>query len=164
MNKELGHSIVDDNLSGNIGQVVVVLPNVGRRVLMQLRDDIPEIPFPNMWGFFGGTIESGESPYEAGKREIHEEIGLQEDNLLYLGANFVPEVGHTSHAFFCPLLVPLSNLKLDEGQDMALLSLEEILSGKFKSPGNGREFKVVSVPYISDSVCRMLDVIDQQEP
>ena len=45
--------------------------------LMQLRDDIPSIVFPEHWGLFGGTIESGESVCEAASRELEEEIALR---------------------------------------------------------------------------------------
>ena len=31
------------------------------------------------WGFFGGTLESGETPYQAIRRELQEEIGMVPD-------------------------------------------------------------------------------------
>ena len=35
------------------------------RLLVYLREDKPEIPFPNHWDFFGGHLEEGETPEEA---------------------------------------------------------------------------------------------------
>ena len=44
------------------------------RCLLQLRE--ADKRFRHTWGFFGGTLEKGETPYEAIKRELLEEIGL----------------------------------------------------------------------------------------
>tara|TARA_Y100000588_G_C14226602_1_gene913423 strand:- start:795 stop:1247 length:453 start_codon:yes stop_codon:yes gene_type:complete len=49
------------------------------RLLMQLRDDRQDIFFPGRWGLFGGAIEDGESPLEAIKREIWEELSVDFD-------------------------------------------------------------------------------------
>jgi 8-oxo-dGTP diphosphatase len=40
------------------------------RLLIYLRDDKPGIPFPSHWDFFGGHLESGETPEEALLREF----------------------------------------------------------------------------------------------
>jgi len=40
------------------------------RFLMQLRDDIPTILYPGVWGLFGGHLEAGESPEIGLKREL----------------------------------------------------------------------------------------------
>ncbi len=44
------------------------------RYLLQHRDDIPGIWFPGHWGCFGGAIDAGESPLDALKRELSEEV------------------------------------------------------------------------------------------
>ncbi|KOG59569.1 hypothetical protein ADK38_42615, partial [Streptomyces varsoviensis] len=41
-----------------------------------LRDNIDGICWPGHWSFLGGRVESGETPYEAITRELHEEAGL----------------------------------------------------------------------------------------
>lgn len=45
-------------------------------VLTILRDDRPDIPFPNCWDLPGGGRERDETPVECVLRETHEEISL----------------------------------------------------------------------------------------
>lgn len=53
-----------------------ILVHEDGRILMQLRDDRPDIWYPNHWGLFGGGVEAGESPEEALCRELYEELEL----------------------------------------------------------------------------------------
>lgn len=43
-------------------------------VLLLLRDDKPEIPYPNTWDLPGGHVEGSESPSECIRREMGEEL------------------------------------------------------------------------------------------
>lgn len=56
------------------------------RLLIYLRDDKLGIPFPNHWDFFGGHLESGETPDQALVREVEEELGLALKDWKYFRA------------------------------------------------------------------------------
>ena len=60
-----------------VRSVGAILMNRQGQILLQLRDDRPELPFANCWTTFGGAIEAGESPDEAIRRELLEEIELE---------------------------------------------------------------------------------------
>ena len=51
------------------------------RYLMQLRDRLPHIFYPDHWGCFGGAVDAGEQPQEALLRELREEIGFEAGGL-----------------------------------------------------------------------------------
>jgi len=53
---------------------VVFLAKDTGRCLLQLRKS--EKRFKHTWGFWGGTLEANETPYDAIKRELGEEIGF----------------------------------------------------------------------------------------
>lgn len=59
---------------GGATAAIIVLED-GRYVL-QHRDPIPEIWFPDHWGMFGGATEPGETDEQGLRRELMEEISL----------------------------------------------------------------------------------------
>lgn len=52
---------------------------------MQLRDDRPDIFYPDHWGCFGGAIETGETAEQALIRELKEELSFQPRDPVQIG-------------------------------------------------------------------------------
>ncbi|WP_043676220.1 NUDIX hydrolase [Clavibacter michiganensis] len=106
----------------------VVLVDGAGRILLQLRDDIPTIPFPGMWAIPGGMLEPGETPLACIVREVEEE----------LGARIPPaEVAHLltrtrsygiEHTFTARLDVAAEDIRLTEGQRVAWFALDEAVA------------------------------------
>lgn len=47
------------------------------RLILQQRDDVPEIVYPGLVSLFGGHREAGENPHTCMQRELEEEIGVK---------------------------------------------------------------------------------------
>ena len=105
----------------------------GDKLLAILRDDIPTIPYPNMWELPGGGREGKESPFECIQREVFEElrIRLTEDCLLWSkihpstlqeGKQSVFLVGELTQEQIDSIVFG------DEGQGYKLMPIEEFIS------------------------------------
>ena len=56
--------------------VAIIITNNRNEVLIQLRDNNPNISYPNSWTLPGGVVEPPETPNQAAQRELAEETGL----------------------------------------------------------------------------------------
>jgi 8-oxo-dGTP diphosphatase len=98
----------------------------GDRVLLQLRDDNPNITYPNYWGLFGGTLDPGETPEQAMRRELTEELTWIPAEVQFLFTWEEIETLAMTYVFGVPLTVPADQLQLTEGQALKLFALDEL--------------------------------------
>ncbi len=137
-------------------EVVVILSYANNKVLMHLRDIKEEIAFPGCWGFFGGSVDDGETPDDASARELFEEIGYSPAIMHKLGFEIIPDLGNTaSHAYYCQLTIPVDEIQLKEGLDLGLFSLEEIMSKELYSLKMGKAFPVIEIPTLFNTIKKL---------
>lgn len=97
------------------------------KYLMQLRDNLPTIAYPGVWGLFGGHLDPGEKPQDTISRELIEEINYPAEKLTPFRS--YGDSKYMRYVFSCPLTIPLDNLELREGEDLELLTLAEVEQG-----------------------------------
>lgn len=112
---------------------LVLLENRQGCFALQLRSNIPSIPNPDRWGFFGGHIEEGESAEDGALREIHEELNCRLDpSRLQALERFRREPNTHYSVFHYAVEAELDNVELQEGEDFDLFDLKQILSGQIR--------------------------------
>ena len=94
--------------------------------LLQLRDHTPGIVYADVWSFFGGAIEAGETPWQALQRELTEELEWQPHRGIYLYDWVNPEHPCRIHFFMVPFTGERSALVLHEGKDLGWFNLDEV--------------------------------------
>lgn len=107
----------------------IILFNNNNEVLLILRDDKLSIPFPNMWDIPGGKVEIGETPEEAIRREMKEEMGLANLGEINLFGIFTSE-NITDNVFWKKMDINPAQIDLKEGQRIEYFDLERIKKTK----------------------------------
>ncbi|EBA05053.1 NUDIX domain protein [Rhodobacteraceae bacterium HTCC2150] len=101
-------------------------------VLVLLRDDFAEIPFPNCWDFPGGGVDFGETPIDCALRETTEEVGLSIPATAISWARPFHSLDGTQRSWFFVAEVSktiLQSARLgDEGQECRLMPCSEFLA------------------------------------
>ncbi len=102
---------------------VIIFYDGNKRILLQDRCEISK--YGEEWGFFGGGIESGETPEEAVVRETKEELDYDLKDF-----SFFRKFHYLNHEFDVNLYVftarlPFKKFIVKEGKRGKLFSLEE---------------------------------------
>lgn len=98
-----------------------------KRLLFILRDNNPNISFPNTWSLPGGGIEDGESETEAISRELKEEICIVPKGIVFLGKQIYKDGSEVYRYLVYLKREEYEDLKLgDEGQKLDFFSIEEV--------------------------------------
>jgi 8-oxo-dGTP pyrophosphatase MutT (NUDIX family) len=118
--------------------VILVAPDGA--VLMQLRDDTPDIMFPGHWGITGGAGHADETPEETARREVLEETGLTLRRIEAFKAYYFKETkaaggarrsartaaDYELYLFHAPCITPADELVCGEGRELRFFSPDEI--------------------------------------
>jgi 8-oxo-dGTP pyrophosphatase MutT (NUDIX family) len=101
----------------------------GRHIL-QLRDNKPQIFYPDHWGLFGGAVDEGEHEVEALQRELREELGFAPGRVdLFVRLSFdLSSIGAGS-VYRAVYSVPVAK------EQMAAFELQEGVAFEALAPG-----------------------------
>ena len=92
----------------------IIFINDEREILLVLRDNLPDIPYPNMWDLPGGHVENKESPERCIIREMMEELNIALDGFqLFSVDEFEDRIEYT---FWKKVNFNISQIALNEGQ------------------------------------------------
>ena len=105
------------------------------KVLTILRDNKPDIPYPNMWDLAGGGRENEESPYETMRREVREELNIDipESNVVWVKYyDSITKPGKKSVFMVAGISdSQIESIKFgEEGQDYKMVSFRDFLDDK----------------------------------
>lgn len=115
------------------------------QMLLQQRDDTPDLPFPGHWTFFGGQVEPGESLQEALERELIEELGCVPGRIgeeLFQWA-WRGRGAAQNHCFPVSCDIDDTIFSLGEGQAMGWFRVDELIRLRL-TPGVWDNISVIS--------------------
>jgi 8-oxo-dGTP diphosphatase len=112
----------------------IIFENDNREILLYLRDNKLDIPFPDHWDLIGGHVEEGETPEEALIREVKEELDIDlKDYQFYKEVECLTGDAYENikYIYTGRFNVPLEEITLLEGVRPRYFSRDEIPHVKF---------------------------------
>jgi 8-oxo-dGTP diphosphatase len=102
----------------------IIFVNDKKQILLFLRDDLPNLPYANMWDVPGGHVEKYESPEQCIIREMKEELNLILDQFkLFSEIEFEDRIEYT---FWAMADFVADELELTEGQKLKWFTEQEV--------------------------------------
>lgn len=110
-----------------------LLFDCNNRLLIYLRDNKPEISFPNHWDLFRGHVEENETPEQALVRELQEELNLHITDFTFYKTfeSTNEQKPNTKFVFVVRTQKAAEELTLCEGQYLKGINLSERANYKF---------------------------------
>lgn len=103
---------------------IIAFYNEQKNILLQDRSDMPSVTSP--WGFFGGSLEAGETKEQALVREIREELTYDLTDYTFIGRIVdVQKDRIVDREVFIGPAPPLRVFIQQEGSGMQFFSLAE---------------------------------------
>src|SRR5512133_1998526 len=126
----------------------IIFENDNYGILLYLRDNNPEIPFPNHWDLIGGHVEKGETPEEALVREVKEELDIDlREYAFYKKYECLTGDAYENikYIYYGRINLPIEEITLLEGVYPKYFKREEIPNVKFANI-----LKSIVMDYIAD--------------
>jgi len=102
----------------------IIFVNDKQQVLLFLRDNKPDIPYPDTWDVPGGHVDEGETPEQCIVREMREEMGISLKNFqLFSAIEFDDRVEYT---FWKSENLDIDKIRLTEGQCLRWFTQDEV--------------------------------------
>jgi 8-oxo-dGTP diphosphatase len=102
----------------------IIFVNDKRQVLLFLRDNRPDIPYPDTWDVPGGHAEDNETPEQCIVREMQEEMGVElKDFKLFSAIEFDDRIEYT---FWKHENIDIDSIRLTEGQCLKWFTQDEV--------------------------------------
>ncbi|GEM_PF-187410 len=98
--------------------------NNANQILLFLRDNNKNIPFPNCWDALGGNVDEGETPLECITREMKEEIGIRLESPSLFDVYDLSD--RIECAFWQRANFDIKKINLKEGQRLKWFTEKEI--------------------------------------
>ena len=106
----------------------ILFINDDNQILLFLRDDKPDIPFPGLWDIPGGHLEEGETPEQCIIREMKEEMDLDLNSFeLFLKSEYGEK---TEFTFWKKANLKIDTIQLTEGQRLRWFTRDEAKNTK----------------------------------
>lgn len=112
----------------------IIFQNDEGEFLLYLRDNKPDIPFPDHWDLIGGHVEDGETPEEALIREVKEEIDIDLKDYQFFRIYECltgDAYENIKYIYSGKINLPLEKITLLEGVRAQFFKKEEIPDVKF---------------------------------
>ena len=129
-----------DNKLQALDAVAALIMLEDGRYVMQLRDAIPDIFYPDHWGCFGGAVDEGENPIQALRRELLEELEFKVVNareFTRFDFDFTNLGQKKVYRIYYEVPVPAESyarFTLREGAQIKAFTVTEILNQKRVTP------------------------------